>query len=216
MLSNLGEKGVRHSFFTRSGGVSQGIYSGLNVGLGSGDNRTLVEENRARIAGDLGVEPDHLLTPYQVHSAKAVVVREPFGDNRPEADAVVTDRPGIAIGVVTADCGPVLFADPGAGVIAAAHAGWQGALGGILENTITVMEELGAARERIVAVLGPTISQASYEVGPEFVERFCASGPQNRGYFASSERDGHARFDLVGYTLDRLGRAGVSASATGQ
>lgn len=216
MLSNLGENGIRHGFFTRSGGVSKGIYDGLNVGLGSGDDRRLVTENRSRIASDLGVEPHHLLTPYQTHSATVAVARQAFGDDRPKADAIVTDRPGLAIGVVTADCGPVLFADPGAGVVGATHAGWQGALSGVLENTVTAMEELGAKRERLVAVLGPTISQDNYEVGPEFVERFCANEPDNHRHFAPSEREGHARFDLIGYVLDRLARAGVSASATGQ
>lgn len=207
--------GIRHAFFTRHGGVSGGLYAGLNVGLGSGDERSHVEENRARIARWMGVAPDRLVSPYQVHSPDVVTVEAPFEGERPQADAIVTATPGLAIGVVTADCGPVLFADTSARIIGAAHAGWKGALTGVLENTIAAMEALGASRARITAVLGPSISQASYEVGPEFVERALAADPANGRWFIPSARPGHAMFDLQGYTVARLARAGVSASMTG-
>ena len=214
-LAGHSANGIRHGFFTREGGVSGGLYAGLNVGLGSDDRRDLVEENRARVAGWLGVQPARLASPWQVHSPDAVVVDRPFEGERPQADAIVTATPGLAIGVVTADCGPVLFADARAGVIGAAHAGWKGALTGVLENTISAMETLGAARGNIVAVLGPSISQANYEVGPEFVARFCAAEEGNDRWFSPSHRSEHAMFDLQGYTVDRLARAGVSASMTG-
>ncbi|PZO82170.1 MAG: peptidoglycan editing factor PgeF [Mesorhizobium amorphae] len=201
-----GLAGLRHGFFTRVGGVSEGIYRGLNIGLGSSDEPALVRENRARVAEAMGVEPERFLTPYQFHSADVFTVREPFGAERPKADAVVTDRPGLALGISTADCGPVLFADPDARVIGAAHAGWKGALGGVLENTVAAMEALGASRSRIRAVLGPSISQANYEVGPEFVERL---GETNARYLASSPKPGHALFDLNAYTLDRLRELGL-------
>ncbi|MGB3501296.1 MAG: peptidoglycan editing factor PgeF [Mesorhizobium sp.] len=202
---------IRHGFFTRHGGVSDGIYAGLNTGVGSNDTPESVTENRRRVAEWMGVAPDHLLSAYQVHSPDVLVVREPFTGDRPKVDALVTDRPGIAIGASSADCGPVLFADPHSAVIGAAHAGWKGAFTGVLENTIDAMERLGAERNRIVAVLGPSISQANYEVGPEFVERIISANPANAAWFAPSTNDGHAMFDLNGYTLDRLRRAGVKA-----
>lgn len=202
---------IRHGFFTRHGGVSDGLYRGLNVGIGSQDDPELVKENRRRVARAMGVAPDHLVNPFQVHSADAIIVREPFAGERPKADGIVTDRPGLAVAVVTADCGPILLADPRAGVIGAAHAGWQGALKGVLESTIAAMEALGARRERIVAVLGPSISQANYEVGAEFVARFEAADPANATYFVPAERPGHAMFDLNRYTVDRLTRSGVTA-----
>ncbi|MDQ0314226.1 peptidoglycan editing factor PgeF [Amorphus orientalis] len=202
--------GIRHAFFTREGGVSEGIYESLNVGIGSRDDPQAVQENRARVAQRLDVAPDLLLTPYQIHSATAVVVDGPFGDGeRPKADAFVTATPGVAVGVSTADCGPVLFADAEAGVVAAAHAGWRGAYDGILEATLDAMEGLGAQRGRTVAVLGPTISQVAYEVGPDFIERFLTDRPADEIYFTPSERTGHAMFDLPRYVVDRLVHAGV-------
>jgi YfiH family protein len=202
--------GVAHAFFTRAGGVSSGLYRGLNTGIGSRDERTAVLQNRARAAAHLGVAPDRLATPYQVHGADAVVVEQAWGPGLgPRADAVVTNRPAIALGVGTADCGPVLMADAAAGVIAAAHAGWRGALGGILESTLAAMEQLGARREGIVAVLGPTISAAAYEVGPEFAPRFLDADAENARFFHASDRDGHALFDLPAYIVARLAAAGV-------
>lgn len=212
-LEELARHGVRHGFFTRAGGVSDGIYRGLNAGVGSQDARENVAENRARVARWLGVGPERLLTLYQVHSPDTLVVSEPFAGERPRADALVTDRPGLALGVLTADCGPVLYADAEAGVVGAAHAGWKGALTGVLESTVEAMERLGARRGRIVAVLGPSIGPRNYEVGPEFVARFAAADPANDAYFAPSGKPGHALFDLNRYTLDRLARAGVAAHA---
>lgn len=216
VLERLAERGVRHGFFTRVGGVSEGLYRGLNVGIGSRDRPEHVTENRRRVATAMGVVPDRLLTLYQVHSADALVVREPFPGDRPKADAMVTDRPGLALGVLAADCGPVLYADVEAGVIGAAHAGWKGALTGVLEATIDAMEGLGARRERIVAVLGPSIGAGNYEVGPEFVVRFIAADSANDAYFTPSATAGHAMFDLNRYTVDRLRRAGVGAEMIGR
>lgn len=201
-----------HGFFTREGGVSQGLYHGLNVGIGSSDKREAVEENRRRAAIALGAEPAVVINPWQVHSPDVVVIDGPFEGDRPKADAIVTNRPGLAIGVVTADCGPVLFLDEAAGVIGAAHAGWKGALGGVLENTVEAMERLGASRANIKATLGPSISQANYEVGPEFVDVFVNAGQGNERWFMPSSRPGHSMFDLWGYTLQRLEKAGVEAS----
>lgn len=215
-LDRAADSGIRHGFFTRVGGVSEGIYSGLNVGVGSQDARENIAENRRRVAEALHTAPENLLTLYQVHSADALIVREPFSGDRPKADAMVTDRPGIALGALAADCGPVLYADAQAGVIGAAHAGWKGALTGILESTIEAMESLGARRERIVAVLGPSIGASNYEVGPEFVERFIMADEANERYFAPSQRQAHAHFDLNRYTVDRLARAGVSAHMLGR
>lgn len=215
-LDEFAAHGVRHGFFTRVGGVSEGIYRGLNAGVGSDDAGDKVAENRARVAAWMGVAPDRLVTLYQIHSADALVVREAFGSPRPKADAMVTDRPGIALGVLAADCGPVLFADGEAGVVGAAHAGWKGTFTGVLEATIEAMETLGAKRERISAVLGPSISAANYEVGPEFVARFIAADAANQAWFGPSPRTGHAMFDLNGYTVDRLARAGVSAGTVGR
>ena len=214
-LREAANRGIRHGFFTRSGGVSRGIYAGLNVGIGSADDPAAVHENRSRVAAHLGVDAASLVSPHQVHSPDVVTVDAPFTSERPRADGIVTATPGLAIAVVTADCGPVLLADPKAGVIGAAHAGWKGALGGVLENTVAAMERLGACREAIVAVLGPSISRHAYEVGPEFVDRFTASDPDTASWFTASPRDGHAMFDLQGFTVDRLLRAGVNASLTG-
>src|SRR5450759_1357028 len=203
-------EGLRHAFFTRAGGVSQGVYATLNGGVGSNDAPDKIAENRARMATALGVPPDRLLTPYQVHSPAVVIVEAPWThDNRPRADAIVTRTPRLAIGVSTADCGPLLFADAEARVIGAAHAGWRGALTGVIEATIAAMEKLGAERARIVAALGPTIRQPNYEVGPEFVARFLAADAGNARFFAASERAGHAMFDLAGTIAERVHRAGI-------
>jgi YfiH family protein len=203
--------GVAHAFFTRQGGASSGLYASLNTGIGSKDDRAAVMENRARAARHLGAEDGNLATPYQVHGTETVVVREAWGPGLgPKADAVATNIPGIAVGVGAADCGPVLFADAEARIVAAAHAGWKGALAGILESAIVAMEGLGAKRSRIVAVLGPTISQDAYEVGPEFVARFAAADPENARYFRPATREGHAQFDLPGYIVARLKRAGIA------
>src|SRR6201991_3542439 len=181
---------IRHAFFTRSGGVSDGIYASLNGGVGSNDAPGNVAQNRARMAQALGVAPDRLLTPYQIHSPDVVVAEEPWThEARPRADAVITPTPGLAIGVSTADCGPLLFADEKAGVIGAAHAGWRGAFTGVIEATIAAMERLGAERDRINVALGPTIRQQNYEVGPEFVERFQTADRTNANFFAPSQRD---------------------------
>ncbi|MBX3569952.1 MAG: peptidoglycan editing factor PgeF [Rhizobiaceae bacterium] len=203
--------GIRHGFFTRVGGESQGIYRGLNIGTGSNDDSARVAENRRRVAAWMGVEPTHLLSLHQVHSPDVVVATGPLSSPRPRADALVTDRPGLALGTTTADCGPVLFSDADAGVIGAAHAGWKGAFTGVLENTVDAMEALGARRDRIVAVLGPSISMRNYEVGPEFVGRFVAADAANDRYFSGSARVGHAMFDLNAYTVDRLRAAGITA-----
>ncbi|AWC22959.1 Laccase domain protein YfiH [Aminobacter sp. MSH1] len=213
LLASAEAKGIRHGYFTRIGGVSEGIYQGLNIGVGSDDDQVRVAENRRRVASWMGVAADHLLSLYQVHSPDVIVATGPFSGDRPKADAIVTDRPGIALGASSADCGPVLFADPEARVIGAAHAGWKGAFTGVLENTVTAMEGLGARRERILAVLGPSISAANYEVGPEFVARFTEADGDNARYFAPTENPGHSMFDLNLYTVDRLRRAGVTAEA---
>ena len=201
-------KGIRHAFFTRTGGVSQGVYATLNGGIGSKDQPDHVNKNRSRMAQALGVKPEHFLTAYQVHSPDVVVVEQPWAhEHRPRVDAMVTKVPGIALGVSTADCGPVLFADPQAQVIGGAHAGWRGALTGVLEATIDAMEKLGADRTRITVAIGPLIRQDSYEVGPEFVERFIAQDMTIDRFF--KQDDGRAMFDLAGYIRARLGNAGI-------
>jgi YfiH family protein len=201
---------LRHAFFTREGGVSAGIYAGLNGGLGSHDDPVNVAENRRRMAEQMDVAPERLLTLYQVHSPDAVVATEPWqGGTKPRADAIVTRTEGLAIAVTAADCGPVLLADPNARVIGAAHAGWKGALTGILESTVTAMEKLGAERSGIVAAIGPLIRQHSYEVGDEFVERFLGADADYALFFVAGERAGHAMFDLAGFIRMRLENAGV-------
>ena len=201
---------IRHAFFTRSGGVSRGVYATLNGGVGSNDAPDKVDENRARMAAALGVVPDHLLTAYQIHSPDVVVAEKPWTRaNRPRVDAIVTRTPRLAVGVSTADCGPLLFADAQAGVVGAAHAGWRGAFSGVIEATVAAMEKLGAERSRISAALGPTIRQPNYEVGPEFVARFTSADPANARFFNASEREGHAMFDLTGYIAERVRRAGI-------
>jgi polyphenol oxidase len=205
--------GLRHGFFTRAGGVSSGIYRSLNCGVGSKDDRGFVFKNRARAARTLGVVSDRLATPYQVHSDNAVVVDKVWETGHgPKADAVVTAMRGIAVGVGTADCGPILFAEASARVVAAAHAGWRGALGGILESTVHAMEGLGAKRDRIVAVIGPMIGQKNYEVGEELMEAFTKASPANSSFFLAATRPGHAFFDLPGYIASRLTAAGVLAA----
>jgi len=201
---------IRHGFFTRTGGVSDGVYATLNGGTGSDDAPAKVSENRARMAAALGVAPDRLLTAYQIHSPDVVVAENPWPRaERPRADAIVTRVPSLAIGVTTADCGPLLFADMQAGVIGAAHAGWRGALSGVIAATVDAMEALGAQRARIAAALGPTIGQTNYEVGPEFVERFLAAEPANARFFTDAEREGHAMFDLTGYIAERVHASGI-------
>jgi YfiH family protein len=201
---------IRHAFFTRNGGVSQGVYASLNGGVGSKDAPDKVAENRARMAATMGVTPDRLLTAHQIHSPTVVVADAPWThENRPRADAIVSNTPRLAIGVSTADCGPLLFADSEAQVIGAAHAGWRGAFDGVIEATVAAMEKLGADRERIVAALGPTISQPNYEVGPEFVERFVTADTANARFFVAAERAGHAMFDLNGFIGRCVERAGI-------
>ncbi len=198
-------KRVRHAFFTRQGGVSEGVYASLNGGLGSNDDRAHVNENRKRMTAALGVAEDALTMAFQVHSPDAVVATHPWTqDGRPRADAVVTATPGLAAGVTIADCGPVLLADEAAGVVAAVHAGWKGALDGVIESAVAAMEKLGAVRPRIVAAIGPLIRKESYEVGLEFVARFRADDPGNRCYFSPAEQPGHAMFDLPGYIARKL------------
>lgn len=206
-----GASSIRHGFFTRHGGVSTGLFAGLNCGRGSDDRLDDVLENRARVAGHFGINHDHLLTLYQLHSPTCLTVTGPWPDGAsPKADAMATATLGVALAILTADCGPVLFADPEAGVIGAAHAGWKGAMGGVLEATIDTMEDLGADRRRIVTALGPTISQAAYEVGPEFHTRFVEDDAANAGFFTPSDRENHHRFDLPGYIAMRLTAAGVT------
>lgn len=202
--------GLRHAFFTREGGVSGGIYDSLNGGVGSNDDPANVAENRRRMADAMGVAPDHLLNVWQIHSPDVVVATGPRqGAERPRADAIVTRTEGLAIGATAADCGPILLVDPNARVIGAAHAGWKGALTGILESTIDAMEKLGAERSGIVAAIGPLIRQHSYEVGGEFVERFVEADAENALFFIPAAREGHAMFDLAGFIRMRLENAGV-------
>jgi len=202
---------VAHGFFGRQGGVSKGIYGSLNCGPGSQDEHQAVIENRKRATAALS--PDaRLVTLYQMHSAEAVIVTEPWDiPNNPKADAMVTDRPGIALGILTADCAPILLADRGAQIIGAAHAGWSGALAGVTDSVLAAMERLGAKRQRIVTAIGPCIGQAAYEVGPEFEPRFRAADPENARFFAPSPRAGHFQFDLPAYVAHRLRLGGVEA-----
>ena len=202
--------GLRHAFFTREGGVSDGLYAGLNGGLGSHDDPARVAENRRRMAAQMGVTPERFLSLWQTHSSDAVAVTGPWqGGSRPRADALVTRTEGLSIGVTAADCGPILLVDPNARVIGAVHAGWKGALTGIVESTVDAMEKLGAERGGIVAAIGPLIRQHSYEVGGEFVERFLEADAENAMFFIPSTRQGHAMFDLAGFLRMRLENAGV-------
>ena len=205
---------VRHAFFTRQGGVSQGVYASLNGGLGSSDDPARVAENRRRMTEQLSLPAEALVSVHQVHSPDAVVVEHPWPrEARPRADGMVTTRPGLALGITTADCGPVLFADPEAGVVGACHAGWRGALTGILEATLEAMEGLGARREDVVAVLGPTIGPQAYEVGAEFVAEFRAADSTYERFFRPAARDGHAMFDLPAFIGARLTAAGIGEFA---
>jgi YfiH family protein len=209
-LSNL--PGIRHGFFTRGGGVSEGLYESLNGGVGSEDSPAKVAENRARMAARLGVTPERFLTAYQIHSPEVVVAETPWpSSERPRADAIVTRAPGLAIGISTADCGPLLLADAQARVIGAAHAGWRGALTGVIEQTVAAMEKLGAERGRIVAAAGPMIRQPNYEVGQDLVDRFIAVDANTIRFFKPAKRPGHAMFDLAGYIVSRLRRADIAA-----
>lgn len=207
-----GLAGIRHAFFTRAGGVSSGIYATLNAGIASKDDAAHVAENRARMANTLGVAPENFVTAYQIHSPDVVVAQKPWdSSDRPRADAIVTRVPGLAIGVSTADCGPVLFADESARVLGAAHAGWRGAFGGVLEATLGEMEKLGARRDNIVTALGPMIRQPNYEVSGEFFRNFCQAAADNERFFKNGTRADHFMFDLPGYIAERLRRAGVRA-----
>ena len=209
--------GLRHGFFTRQGGVSRGVYASRNCGFGSGDERLLVAENRARAMADIGLANGALVTAYQCHGTRCVTVTEPWAPGEaPEADAMVSDRAGIALGVLTADCAPVLLADRRARVIGAAHAGWRGALAGVVEAAMAGMAALGARPADTVAAVGPCIGQASYEVGPEFRDAFVAADGGNERYFAAGARAGHPMFDLAGFVaarLEGLGLAAVEVSA---
>ena len=202
--------GIRHAFFTREGGVSGGLYATLNGGTGSRDAVDHIAENRARMATAVGVEPHRFLTVHQIHSPDVVIAEAPWtNEARPRADAIVTRLRALAIGVTTADCGPILLADPKAQVIGAAHAGWRGALAGVVEATVEAMERLGAKRGDIRAAVGPMIRQGSYEVGPDLIERFAAEDRASNRFFAAASRSGHALFDLGGYVTARLERAGI-------
>jgi len=201
--------GVAHGFLGRRGGVSTGICAGLNVGLGSGDDRQAIHANR-RLAVEAVAPGAKLVTVHQVHSPTAIAVTEPFPDDaRPHADAMVTDRPGLALGILTADCTPILFADTQAGVIGAAHSGWKGAIGGVAEATVAAMEKLGADRGRIAAAIGPTIARKSYEVDEGFFRRFVEAEPANERFFAGG-RASHHQFDLEAYVVSRLAMAGLA------
>ena len=206
---------VHHGFFTRKGGASSGVFHGLNCGTGSSDQSDIVQINRDRVAEAMEVPTTHLATVHQVHSAEVYTVSEPFsnGEKRPRADAMVTNQPGIALAILTADCQPVLFSDTENGVVGAAHAGWRGALDGVLEATIETMIGLGADRGNIRAVIGPSISQRAYEVGPEFLDAFLADTPDNARFFAAGEGD-RMMFDLPAFGLHRLRSAGVDAEWT--
>ncbi|RYH08793.1 peptidoglycan editing factor PgeF [Tropicimonas sp. IMCC6043] len=206
MLTSEAIAPLRHGFFTRRGGASSGVFEGLNCGPGSMDQSDIVAINRERVALALGVAPSALVSMHQTHSTEVAVI-ETLPDRAPRVDAMVTDRPGLALSVLTADCQPVLFADHEAGIIGAAHAGWRGTLDGVLEATLDAMERLGATRSDISAVIGPTISQASYEVGWEFFEDFIAEDPDNQRFFAGGGEKPH--FDLPAYGLHRMRRAGI-------
>jgi YfiH family protein len=202
--------GIRHAFFTREGGVSGGVYASLNGGVGSNDAPDKVAENRARMAAALAVKPDRLITAYQIHSANVVVAEAPWAPTaRPKADGIVTRVPGLAIGISTADCGPVLLADAEARVIGTAHAGWRGTLAGVVEATISAMEQLGARRERMVAALGPMIRMPNYEVGQDLIEQFLAADEANARFFHPAARPDRAQFNLAGYICERLKQAGL-------
>ncbi|AQT47745.1 hypothetical protein BBC0122_016430 [Bartonella choladocola] len=208
-LENLEKNGIRHAFFTRQGGVSRGIYESLNLGRGSDDDKENIDKNRDIVAAYMGVKPDNLINLYQIHSPHALIVNEPIIGERPRSDALVTNKAGLALGILTADCGPVLFADAKARVIGAAHAGWRGALAGVIENTVAAMETLGAKRNNIVATLGPCIGPKHYEVGKEFYETFVEENKSYEKFFTKSGRFGHFFFNLWDFIQNRLDDAGV-------
>ncbi|MBV8889974.1 MAG: peptidoglycan editing factor PgeF [Alphaproteobacteria bacterium] len=202
---------IRHAFFGRQGGVSGGLFASLNCGFGSGDAAENVARNRAIAMARLGLAADALVTCRQVHSAEVIIVERPWRrEEAPRADGMATARPGIALGILAADCAPVLLADPEAKVVGGAHGGWRGALGGVLDATVAAMEGLGAARGRIHAGIGPCIAQRSYEVGPEFPLRFAGEHPENARFFVPARREGHFLFDLGGYIAARLMRIGIA------
>ena len=202
---------LKHGFFTRHGGVSTGVYKGLNCSYGSGDDNVNIDQNRSIAMAKLGTNRQHLNTIHQIHSANVVVAQAPWSlDSRPKADAIVTNRLDLAIGVMTADCTPVLFADPIEGVIGVAHAGWKGAFSGVLSETVAKMEQLGADRSQIIAAVGPCIHQDSYEVGPEFINQFLNENPKNSMFFIPSSLDNHHLFDLPRFVLSKLNVLGLS------
>lgn len=199
---------IQHGFFTREGGFSSGVFSSLNCGLGSGDDIAMVAKNRAKVADHLNVAHSHLVSAYQVHSADVLIVDAPLAE-RPKVDGLVTNKRGLALGILTADCGPVLFADVKAGVIGACHAGWKGAISGVTDATVEAMESIGASRKNITAVLGPTISQKAYEVGPEFPKPFLSQTQSNDRFFIPSVKNEHYMFDLPAYLRNRMMAFGV-------
>ncbi|MGE0151309.1 MAG: peptidoglycan editing factor PgeF [Reyranellaceae bacterium] len=206
--------GIRHGFFTRRGGVSDGLFASLNCGLGSGDDRSKVAQNRARAAHAFDLPAERLLTVYQIHSPEVVAVAQPWTPQQsPKADALATDRPGIMLGVLAADCAPVLLADPVARVVGAAHAGWRGAQAGVVDSAVAAMEKLGAQRRHIVAAIGPCIAQASYEVSDDFLAPFLQQDPANARFFAPGRREGKKQFDLPAYLAHRMARLGLGGIA---
>jgi hypothetical protein len=209
----LEQAGVRHGFFTREGGVSTGLFEGLNTGLGSGDDVEAITENRRRVTAWFGQDLDHLANAYQVHSAITHVADRPWAGDRPEGDAVASATPGLVCAVLTADCAPILLADPEARVVAAVHAGWKGAVGGVIESAVAAMQGLGAEPARTVAVVGPCIAQASYEVGDDFEARFTQHDAGAARFFIPGATTDRRMFDLPGYVQWRLGKAGVTNSA---
>ena len=203
---------IRHGFFTRQGGISEGIYATLNCGYGSDDDAKDISNNRAHVATALGLNPEDLITAYQVHSADIVMVDKPWdAKSAPKVDGMVTNKSGIALGILTADCAPILFGDEQAGIIGAAHAGWRGALGGVAQAVISAMSELGASPSTITAAIGPAISATAYEVGPELREAFLEQSQDNDIYFTPSERPDHFMFNLPGYLEDILNQAGLKS-----
>ncbi len=206
----LAAAGVKHAFFTRNGGVSEGVYATLNGGVGSSDAPAHVAENKRRMAETLGVAAERFLVPFQIHSPDCLIVDAPWSE-RPRCDGLATATPGLALGVTGADCGMVLFADPKAKVVGACHSGWKGALTGVAEATIAAMEKLGARRTEMVVALGPTIGPKSYEVGPEFFATFTAQSPDHARFFTPSAKDGHKMFDLPAFIGMRVERAGVAS-----
>lgn len=205
---------IQHGFFTRHGGASSGVYGTLNLGLGSQDDQDLVLENRKRVAASFGRPENYLLSLYQVHSNIALKVGEPFTGERPEADGLVTARAGLVLSALSADCAPLLFCDPQSRVIGSCHAGWKGALSGVIESTLKAMCQQGAKTERIRAVVGPCIQQASYEVGADFEATFLKEDSESKAFFATGAEMDKRMFDLPGYCLMRLKRAGCAETAS--